>query len=52
MCTTSFMTSLHVAAPPSNVMNSRRFMSDLGLAPPPYTNAGHQKVLAVSLPRT
>jgi hypothetical protein len=24
----------------------------MGLASPPYANAGHQKVLAVSLPRT
>src|SRR5947208_2901174 len=34
------------AAPPSSVMNSRRFMSDMG-APPPYANAGHQKAMAL-----
>jgi hypothetical protein len=35
-------------------MNCRRFMSDMGLAPPPYANAGHQKAIrcAVGLQRT
>jgi hypothetical protein len=41
------------AAPPSSVMNSRRFMSAIGVCSPPYANAGHQMAVAcaVGLPR-